>query len=233
LREKYLLLFYSILSVVSFALMLHNSLLEASILKIVSLIILGYLFLVKSNKWYLLFFTTLLFSGVKEVALIHGGENYPQVVAIFATLIYVFTLFLIYKSAKKIKVKLTLNHILSFIPICVVLIYFVITVLTIVFEKIDIPFILPVLCALFFLAMVIYMACIYYSEKNMRNLWLLLALMTHVFTFLITPIEALILPSIYLQAVINVVMVACHFFIYKFLTTPEYKVEFEEETFYL
>jgi len=77
------------------------------------------------------------------------------------------------------------------------------------------------------------MGLVFMDAQNVRNLWLLLNLISFTIMFIMVPIEALMISSIYLQAIINVVTVASHFFIYQFLITPEYKLELKEETFYL
>jgi len=222
---------YFVFSLFSYFLVTQGLLIVASIFNVLSISMLGILYYLVEKKVSYLFFVFLASTALADLAVINGAKAVVELMSIASTFRFWATIFLIKKNTRKLNFEK--KYYVPIVLTSMVTMYFVISILRVVFEQVPYSLTLPIICALSFVIMATYMVCVYFSSKNMKSLWLLLTLVCDSATFLVAPIEALIFPSIYLQAVLYVLVAASSFFVFKFLVTKEYKIEVKNKTMYL
>lgn len=230
-KNRICLIAYFVFSFFSYFFVAHDLLIVGSTLQVLSLFMLGLLYYLVQGKASPLFYLFLVATAIGELAGINEGKAIVELMSIASIFRFWATIFLIKRNTRQLNFER--KYYIPIILISIVALYFVISILKVVFEQVPYSLVLPIICALSFVIMATYMSCVYFNSKNMKNLWLLLTLVCDSVTFLIAPIEVLVLPSIYLQAVIYVVISASSFFVFRFLVTKEYKIKLKNKTLYL
>jgi len=80
-------------------------LLEAALIKVISLFIIGFAFYFRKNKVFSLFHLSLLTSIIGEIVLIYGAENYQTALTIAVSIYYWVTFFLVKNNTRSLKLK--------------------------------------------------------------------------------------------------------------------------------
>jgi len=200
---------YFIGSFFSYFLVTQKFLISASVVKFLSISVLGILYFLVEKKPSILFLVFLFFTVLGEITVINGGKAVVELMSIDR------------------------KYFLSILMVSIFALYVVVSVLFIIFEQVPYSLPLPIITAISFVFLAAYMANTFFNSQNMKNVWLLLTLILDCITFLVAPVEAMVFPSIYLQAIIHVAVVASSFFVFKFLTTKEYKMELNNKTIYI
>lgn len=222
---------YFIGSFFSYFLVTQKFLISASVVKFLSISVLGILYFLVEKKPSILFLVFLFFTVLGEITVINGGKAVVELMSIASILRFWSTFFLIKKNSRKNT--FDRKYFLSILMVSIFALYVVVSVLFIIFEQVPYSLPLPIITAISFVFLAAYMANTFFNSQNMKNVWLLLTLILDCITFLVAPVEAMVFPSIYLQAIIHVAVVASSFFVFKFLTTKEYKMELNNKTIYI
>lgn len=186
------------------------------------------------RKWNSpLFYASLIFSTIGEVLVQLGSKSFHHILLVAFTIYYWLVFFLIKRNVREPKYKIKSDRIVPIVITVSFIFYLVVSVFIFVFDSMVVDVIFPVICTVAFLVTVFYMGFIYISIRTTRNLWLLLAMMIFIICYASVPLEGLLFNSDYFKGFIILSEVLSHFFIYKFLVTPEHEIEPDDKTLYL
>ncbi len=219
--RKYAIYCYFISAIIAYVFLCYNVKIYSAglrVLGVASLVIAFYI----QDKWSSpLFYLSLIFSTIFETLVIYGGENYQNLFLTCSFSYYWLTFFLIKRNIKEPRYKLYKDRLFPAILTVIFILYLVISVFVFVFEKIEDSYAFPIISTIAFLTVVFYMGFIYIASRTQRNFWILLVMIAFIVNFIIVIIDALVLESICLMALIFCFEVLSHYFIYRFLLTPE------------
>lgn len=191
-----------------------------------SLLILSmaYFSLNKTND--ILFYLSLIFSGLAESMRVIGLESFQKEIDICFGIYSWVIVFLLRNSVNEVKFQVKKERIIPFIISTFLVVYLIFQVLNIVSPKIKNNIIYCGFFVFSFLVMLIYMGVLYISKHNKRYFWLLLLLITFVSSTLLGFLEALYYKNVLLKQFVFIIEISSHFFLLKFLITPDEDIDY-------
>ena len=174
----------------------------------------------------ILFYLSVFFSGLAESMRVIGLESFQKEIDICFGIYSWIIIFLIRNSVNEVKFQVKKERIVPFIISTFLVVYLIFQVLNIVSPKIKNNIIYCCFFVSSFLVMLIYMGVLYISRHNKRYLWLLLLLISFVSSTLLGSIEALYYENVLLRQFVFVIEISSHFFLLKFLITPDEEIDY-------
>lgn len=178
----------------------------------------------KTNN--ILFYLSIIFSGLAESMLVIGLESFQKEIDICFGVYSWVIIFLLRNSVNEVKFQVKKERIIPLIISTFLVVYLILQVLNIVSPKIKNNIIYCCFFVSSFSAMLIYMGILYISRHNKRYFWLLLLLIAFVSSTLLGSLEALYYKNELLRQFVFVIEISSHFFLLKFLITPDEDIDY-------
>lgn len=221
MKKQLLYVIYAFLGIAACVLASIDLLVESIILRWMGLFLIFVLYFKQKGIKGWIFYLATFFSGIGETYIILGFENYPSHVILPFFMYYWLMFFMIKKSAKSVKYKISLINVLTLIISTILVAYLVISVLALVVPKMKSGLYLTYLYAANFSLVIFYMGVLSLSKYSYRYIWLLFLMTSFIIATISVGLEAHYYPSEFLRQVIYIAEIISHIFLLKFLISSD------------
>ena len=198
----------------------------AVVFRWLGLLIISVVYFKKSEFNNLLFYFGIIFSGIAETFIVIDFLAFFKGICV-SFIIYAWAvIFLVKKSVHTIIYKINKEHIVPLVVSSVLVIYLIFAVLDIVTPRIQGNLTYGYLYIASLIILLFYLGIMYVSKHNKRYIWLLFLLISYISSNIIGSIDALYYHHDLLEQSGAIIQIASHFFLLKFLITPEENINY-------
>lgn len=176
----------------------------------------------------ILFYLGIVFSGIAESMMVIGIENFQREVNICFSIYAWLIVFLLKNSVNKIVFHIKKEKIIPFVISAFLIIYLIFEVLHIISPELKNNIIYSYIFVASFLSMLFYIGILYISKHNRRYIWLLFLIISFVSSTLVGSLESLYYQNELIKQLVYIIEAASHFFLLKFLITPDKDINYIE-----
>lgn len=226
MKLKYLCGVYFLFGFIACLLLYFNMSLIAIIFRWLGFLVIGIAYFKELESNDVLFYLGLIFSGIAETFIVIDFLAFFKEICIFFVAYSWVVIFLIKKSVNNIEYTIGKEHIVPLVVSSALVIYLIFAVLDIVTPKIQGNSIFGYLYIGSLMFLFFYLGILYVSKHNKRYIWLLFLLSSLISSNIIGSIDSLYYHNILLEQFGGIIQIASHFFLFKFLITPEESINY-------
>lgn len=190
------------------------------------LLIIGTVYYKKATLKSVLFYLSLVFSGIGEAFVVLDFLTFFKEINVTLIIYWWLLIFLLKKSVNDVEYKIQKELILPLAVSLMLIVYFIYAILELVTPKIQDDIMYGYLYITSLLILLFYMGMLYSSKDNKRYSWLLFLLIAFVTTNILSPLEGLYYHHYLFEQLGCIIQIGSHFLLLKFLITPDEKISY-------
>ena len=174
----------------------------------------------------ILFYLGIVFSGLAESMMVIGVGNFQREINICFSIYAWLIIFLLKNNVNKMMFQVKKEKIIPFVISAFLTIYLILEVLNIISPELKNNIIYSYIFVASFLLMLFYTGVLYISKHNHRYIWLFFLIISFISSTLVGSLESLYYQNELIKQLVYIIEAASHFFLLKFLITPEEDVNY-------
>ncbi|WP_010521026.1 hypothetical protein [Aquimarina agarivorans] len=206
---------------------------SAVISRVIGIISIGYVYYLYKEFRYKLFYLALIFAALGESLVVLGMENFKLEISTAFSIYYWLLFFVVKRNVRSIKFWSIIKLYIPGIITAVLVLYLMFSGFNMVKAGYGDKAYVVFFSIFSFLILISYMGLIYVHKRTTRNFWLLPAIVSFVIAQFVLPMEAFYFNSIYFKCFGFLIQVARHYFVLKFLISPEDEIVLSDKKYFL